>query len=189
MQPAFRRRCVGIIGDGEAVVAVALIGGEASIHEIGSVGNMDAIRLNGQRRRIRLQLDAGKQICHNFGQPGGQNSGDFLQNEIADLSLVLDQPVHGEKPPTHTFHGVLVQKLLAEQHFIDMPAIVPVRPRLRCHFHLPIPPCEFPLIFFAACPACRLPSGAAPLRRVHGNPRRTKYPDSIPFHRACDRLP
>ena len=189
LQPAFRCRCIRIVRDGQAVVAVALVGGKATVHEIRPVGNMDAVGFNGQRRRIRLQLDAGKQICHNFGQPGGQNSGDFLQNEIADLSLVLDQPVHGEKPPTHTFHGVLVQKLLAEQHFIDVSAVVPVRPRLRCHIHLPIPPCEFSLISVAACPVCRLPSAAARLRRVRGNPRRTEYPDSIPFRRACDRLP
>lgn len=150
---------------------------------------MDAVRLNGQRRRIRLQLDAGQQICHNFGQSGGQNSGDFLQNEITDLPFVLDETVNREQPPAHTFHGVLVQKLLAEQHFIDVSAVVPVRPRLRCHIHLPIPPCEFSLISVAACPAFRPPSAAARLRRVRGNPRRTEYPDSIPFRRACDRLP
>ena len=53
--------------------------------------------VDGQRRRIRLQLDAGQQIRHDFGQSGGQNSGDFLQNEIADLPLVLYQPVYRER--------------------------------------------------------------------------------------------
>ena len=57
MQPLFRSGCVWIINDGQAVVAVALVGGEAAVHEIRSVGNMDAICFNGQRRRIRLQLD------------------------------------------------------------------------------------------------------------------------------------
>ena len=71
--------------DRQAVVAVALVGDKTAVHEIRSVGNMDAVRLNGQRRRIRLQLDAGQQICHDFGQARGQHSGDFLQNEIADL--------------------------------------------------------------------------------------------------------
>ena len=75
---------------------------------------MDAIRLNGQRQRIRLQLDAGKQVRNRLGEVSGQHAGDFLQNEIADLSLVLNQPIHREQPPAHTFHGVLVQKLLAE---------------------------------------------------------------------------
>ena len=189
LQPLFRGGCVWIISDGQPVVAVALVGGKAAVHEIRSVGNMDAVRLNGQRRRIRLQLDAGQQICHDFGQAGGQHAGDFLQNKIADLSLVLNQPVYREQPPAHTFHGVLLQKLLAEQHLIDVSAVVPVRPRLRCHIHLPIPPCEFSLISVVACPVCRLPSAAARLRRVRGNPRRTEYPDSIPFRRACDRLP
>ena len=102
-----------------------------AVHEIRSVGNVDAVRLDGQRRRIGLQLDAGKQIRHDFGQTGGQHTGDFLQNEIANLPLVLNQPIHREQPPTYTFHGVLVQKLLAEQHFIDVSAVVPVRPRLK----------------------------------------------------------
>ena len=69
---------------------------------------MDTVCLNGQRRRIGLQLDAGKQICHNFGQSGGQHTGDFLQNEIANLPLVLNEAIHGEQPPTHAFHGMLV---------------------------------------------------------------------------------
>ena len=60
LQPAFRCRCIGIIRDGQSVVAVALVGGEAAVHEVRSVGNMDTVGLNGQRRRIRLQLDAGK---------------------------------------------------------------------------------------------------------------------------------
>ena len=41
-------------------VAVALVGGKSAVHEVRSVGNVDAVRLNGQRRRIGLQLDAGK---------------------------------------------------------------------------------------------------------------------------------
>ena len=188
LQPLFRSGRVRVVGDRQPVVAVALVGGKAAVHEIRSVGNMDAVRLNGQRRRIRLQLDAGKQICHNFGQSGGQNSGDFLQNEIADLPLILNEAIHGEQPPAHTFHGVLLQKLLAEQHFIDVFAVVPVRPRLRCCCHFR-PPCEFPLIFAAALPAFHPTSAAAPPRRVRGNPRRTECPDSIPSHRACDRLP
>ena len=188
LQPLFRSGRVRVVGDRQPVVAVALVGGEAAVHEIRSVGNMDAVGFNGQRRRIRLQLDAGKQICHNFGQSGGQNSGDFLQNEITDLPFVLDETVHREQPPAHTFHGVLLQKLLAEQHLIDVSAVVPVRPRLRCHIHLPIPPCEFSLISVVACPVCRLPSAAARLWRVRGNPRRTEYPDSIPFRRDCGRL-
>ena len=36
--------------------------GKATVHEVRSVGNMDAVGFNGQRRRIGLQLDAGKQI-------------------------------------------------------------------------------------------------------------------------------
>ena len=51
---------------------------------------------------------------------------------------------------SYTHLGVLVQKLLAEQHLIDVPAVVPLRPRPRCHIHLPIPPCEFSLTSVAA---------------------------------------
>ena len=50
LQPLFRGGCVWIISDGQPVVAVALVGGKAAAHEIRSVGNMDAIRFNGQRR-------------------------------------------------------------------------------------------------------------------------------------------
>lgn len=60
LQPAFRCRCIRIVRDGQAVVAVALVGGKAAVHEIRPVGNVDAVRFNGQRRRIGLQLDAGK---------------------------------------------------------------------------------------------------------------------------------
>ena len=73
---------VRVVGDGQAVVAVALICGEAAVHEIRSVGNVDAVRPN--RAGEYACSDAGKEIHHNFGQSGGQNSGDFLQNEIAD---------------------------------------------------------------------------------------------------------
>ena len=189
LQPAFRCRCIRIVRDGQAVVAVALVGGKAAVHEICPGGNVDAVRFNRQRRRIRLQLDAGKQICYDFGQAGGQNSGDFLQNEIADLPLILNEAIHGEQPPAHTFHGVLLQKLLAEQHFIDVFAVVPVRPRLRCHIHLRFPPCEFFLSAAAACPAFPLPSAAAPLRHVQKNRQHKEYPSNIPPGRACDRLP
>ena len=37
---------------------------------------MDAVRLNGQRRRIGLQLDAGQQIRNRLGEIGGQHTGD-----------------------------------------------------------------------------------------------------------------
>ena len=50
MQPLFRSGCVWIISDGQAVVAVALVGGEAAIHEIRSVGNMDAVGYHRFRR-------------------------------------------------------------------------------------------------------------------------------------------
>jgi len=67
LQPAFRRGRVRVVGDGQAVVAVALVGDKTAVHEIRSVGNVDAVRLNGQRRRIRLQLDAGEQVCNRLG--------------------------------------------------------------------------------------------------------------------------
>ena len=55
--------------------------------------------------------------------------------------------------------------------------------------HLPIPPCEFRLIFFTACPVCRPPSAAERLLRVQGNPRCTEYPSSIEvvtgFRKPC----
>ena len=76
MQPLFRSGCVWIINDGQAVVAVALVGGEAAVHEIRPVGNMDAVGFNGQRRRIGLQFDAGQQIRNRLGEIGGQHAGD-----------------------------------------------------------------------------------------------------------------
>ena len=69
---------------------------------------MDAVGFNGQRRRIGLQFDAGQQIRNRLGEISGQHAGDFLQNEIANLSLVLNETIHREQPPAHTFHGVLV---------------------------------------------------------------------------------
>ena len=68
---------------------------------------MDTVSLDGQGRRIGLQLDTGQQICHHLGKPGGQTAGDLLQNEIADLRLVLNQSIHCEQPSSDTFHGML----------------------------------------------------------------------------------
>ena len=50
LQPLFRSGRVRVVGDRQPVVAVALVGGKVAVHEIRSVGNMDAVRLNGQRR-------------------------------------------------------------------------------------------------------------------------------------------
>ena len=136
-----------------------------------------------------MQLDAGKQIHYDFGQTRGQHPGDFLQNEIADLPFVLDQPIHGEQPPAHIFHGGLSKNCWQNSTLliIDVPAVVPVRTRLRCRCHFR-PPCEFSLISVAACPACRPPSGAELLRHVQENRLYTECPDNIPFYRGCDRL-
>ena len=35
---------------------------------------------------------------------------DLIQNHLLDFALVLNQPVHGEQPPSDTFHWVLTQK-------------------------------------------------------------------------------
>ena len=56
LQPLFRSGRVRVVGNRQSVVAVALDDGKAAVYEIRSVGNMDTVGLNGQRRRIRLQL-------------------------------------------------------------------------------------------------------------------------------------
>ena len=50
LQPLFRSGRVRVVGDRQSVVAVALDGGKAAVYEIRSVGNMDTVGLNGQRR-------------------------------------------------------------------------------------------------------------------------------------------
>ena len=69
LRPIASARSAGskIMFRGQEVVAVALVGDKTAVHEIRSVGNVDAVRLNGQRRRIRLQLDAGEQVCNRLG--------------------------------------------------------------------------------------------------------------------------
>lgn len=116
------------IAHGQAVVAVGLFRREAAVHEIGAVGHMDAVGLDGKGRRVGLQFDAGEQIGHQFGQSAGDAAGNRLQDLLADHRLVLHRSIHREQPAPDALHGVGRQKFLAEQHLVDVLPVIPSGP-------------------------------------------------------------
>ena len=124
-QPALRLWSVRLVAHLQPVAAPGLVLREAAVQEIGAVGHMDAVGLDGQGRGIGHELERREQVRHCLGDAGTQTARDLLKNHPAYLALVLHRAVHREEPPAHAFHRVPPQEVGAEQHLVYLLPVVP----------------------------------------------------------------
>ena len=93
-----------------------------------AVLEVDAVLLDGKRVGKGQQLDGLQNVGDLFGQAGGDIFLDVLQDALLDLALVLHRTVQRVQRTVDAFQRPLFQKGTAKLDFIDLLAVVPVRP-------------------------------------------------------------
>ncbi len=93
-----------------------------------AVLEVDAVLFDGERVGKSQQLDGLQNVGDFFGQAGGDIFLDVLQDALLDLALVLHRTVQRVQRTVDAFQRPLFQKGAAKLDFIDLLAVVPVRP-------------------------------------------------------------
>ena len=89
---------------------------------------MDAVLFDGKGGGKDQQLDGLQNVGDLFGQAGGDIFLDVLQDALLDLAFVLYRAVQRVQRTVDAFQRPLFQKGTAKLDFIDLLAVVPVRP-------------------------------------------------------------
>ena len=93
-----------------------------------AVLEVDAVLFDGKRVGKGQQLDGLQNVGDLFGQAGGDIFLDVLQDALLDLAFVLHWAVQRVQRSVDAFQRPLFQKGAAKLDFIDLLAVVPVRP-------------------------------------------------------------
>ena len=93
-----------------------------------AVLEVDAVLFDGERVGKGQQLDGLQNVGDLFGQAGGDIFLDVLQDALLDLAFVLYRAVQCVQRTVDAFQRPLFQKGTAKLDFIDLLAVVPVRP-------------------------------------------------------------
>ena len=93
-----------------------------------AVLEVDAVLLNRERVGKGQQLDGLQNVGDLFGQAGGDIFLDVLQDALLDLTLILYRAVQRVQRSVDAFQRPLLQKGAAKLDFIDLLAVIPVRP-------------------------------------------------------------
>ena len=119
-QPCHRLRRGGVIVDRQAVAAEFLLGLERAAEKQRAVGNVDAILLNGQLRRVGFQPERFQKSGGAASRAARKMRAQHLVDLLADALFVSNAALHGEKAAVHADHRVRRQKVLAEQDFVEV---------------------------------------------------------------------
>ena len=136
-QPCHRLRRGGVIVDRQAVAAEFLLGLERAAEKQRAVCHMDPILLNGQLRRVSLQLERFQQTGGAASRAARKMRAQHLIDLLANAFFVGNATLHGEKAAVHADHRVRRQKVLAEQDFVEVLILHPARRFISFHV---IPP-------------------------------------------------
>ena len=124
-QPDLRLRCVGIVGDGQAVQAEAFFLHEVAVQKQGAVGEENTILMLFQRSPvIALHTDGFQQVFSFRHQPAGQVFLDVVEHIPQEPVLIGDDALRGEKVLSLADHGLLFQKALAVSVLDDLPLVI-----------------------------------------------------------------
>ena len=93
-----------------------------------AVLEVDAVLFDGKGVGKGQQLDGLQNVGDLFGQAGGDIFLDVLQDALLDLAFVLYRGVQRVQRTVDAFQRPLFQKGAAKLNFIDLLAVVPVRP-------------------------------------------------------------
>ena len=128
-QPTVRGGGFGVILHRQAVLAEqAALLKRAVRQMVHAVLEMDAVLLDGERVGKGQQLDGLQNVGDLFGQAGGDIFLDVLQDALLDLAFVLHRSAQRVQCTVDAFQRPLFQKGTAKLDFIDLLAVVPVRP-------------------------------------------------------------
>ena len=105
-QPCYRLRRAGVISDGEPVAAEFLFRAECATEKQRAVGNVDAILLNGQLRRVGLQPERFQKAGGAASRAAGEVRAQHLIDLLANALFVSNAALHGEKAAVHADHRV-----------------------------------------------------------------------------------
>ena len=93
-----------------------------------AVLEVDAVLFDGKGVGKSQQLDGLQNVGDLFGQAGGDIFLDVLQDALLDLAFVLHRAVQRVQRTVDAFQRPLFQKDTAKLDFINLFAVVPVRP-------------------------------------------------------------
>ena len=134
-QPDLRLRCVGIVGNGQAVQAKTLFLHKPAVQKQGSVGEEDTILILFQFSPvIALHANGFQQIFGFRHQSSGQVLFDIVEHIPQEPVFVGDDALRGEKVLSLAEQGVLFQKALAVSVLDDLPLVIqPFRRTTHAH--------------------------------------------------------
>ena len=128
-QPAVRGGSFRVVLHRQAVLAEqAALLKRAVRQMVHAVLEVDAVLLDGERVGKGQQLDGLQNVGDLFGQAGGDIFLDVLQDALLDLAFVLHRSVQRVQRSVDAFQRPLFQKGTAKLDFIDLFAVVPIRP-------------------------------------------------------------
>ena len=128
-QPVVRAGCFGVVLHRQAVLTEqAALLKRAVRQMIHTVLEVNTVLFDGERVGKGQQLDGLQNVGDLFGQAGGDIFLDVLQDALLDLALVLHRAVQRVQRSVDAFQRPLFQKGAAKLDFIDLLAVVPVRP-------------------------------------------------------------
>ena len=128
-QPAVRGGGFGVVLHRQAVLAEqAALLKRAVRQMVHAVVEVDAVLLDRKRVGKGQQLDGLQNVGDLFGQAGGDIFLDVLQDALFDLAFVLHRAVQRVQRTVDAFQRPLFQKGTSKLDFIDLLAVIPVRP-------------------------------------------------------------
>ena len=98
---------------------------------------MDPILLNGQLRRVSLQLERFQQTGGAAGRAAGEMRAKHLINLLPNALLVSNAALHREKAAADADHRILCQKVLTEQHLVEVFVLHPAGRFISFHLRPP----------------------------------------------------
>lgn len=126
-QPCYRLRRIGIEPDRQTVAAELFFRAELSAEEQRAVGHVNPILVQGQVRHIGFQPQHFQKARGTFCKATAEMRAEHFVNLLADALLIGDAAIHGEKAAADAYHGVRCQKILAEQHLVEVLVLHPTR--------------------------------------------------------------
>ena len=105
-QPCYRLRRAGVISDGEPVAAEFFLRAERAAEKQRAIGNVDAVFLNGQLRRVSLQPERLQKGGGAASRAARKMRAQHLIDLLANALFVSNAALHGEKAAVHADHRV-----------------------------------------------------------------------------------